>query len=45
MNAADIQSAAAELVTAYSDDLEECLGNELVQFTELSNALGPRAGK
>ena len=38
MNAADIQSPAAKLVTAYSDDLQECLGNELVQFTELSNA-------
>ena len=39
MTAAEIQSAATDLVATYSDDLEDCLGNELVQFAELSNVV------
>lgn len=30
----DIQRAALNLVAVYNKDLDECLGNELVQFTE-----------
>ena len=39
LTAAEIQSAATDLVATYSDDLEDCLGNELVQFAELSNVV------
>jgi len=38
MNDEEIQSAATDLVATYSDDLDDCLGNELVQFAELSKS-------
>lgn len=41
----DIQSAAKILVTAYSEDLDECLGNELVQFAEFVKLFKPNEQK
>ena len=34
----EIERSADNLVTVYKDDLEQCFGNELVQFVEFSNA-------
>ena len=39
MSAAEIQSAATDLISTYTDDLDDSLGNELVQFAELSNVV------
>jgi hypothetical protein len=41
----DIQSAAKILVTAYSEDLDECIGNELVQFAEFVKLFKPNEQK
>ena len=33
----EIESSADNLVIVYKDDLEQCFGNELVQFVAFSN--------
>ena len=33
----EIESSTDNLVTVYKDDLEQCFGNELVQFVAFSN--------
>ena len=36
MSADEIQHAAVKFVHVYAKDLDDCVGNELVQFAELS---------
>ena len=38
LSSQEIPTAASNLVEVYNDDLDVCLGNELVQFADFVNA-------
>ena len=45
LSSQEILTAASTLVEVYNDDLDVCLGNELVQFAEFVNAYKDEQGE